>query len=179
MTDNDLFALVRATILAGLEARGFTGWDVARSYAPNHQGANTQPTVYLFKVGPDRRIGSPQQVDAWDETAQAMRHTVSQQFESTFQASVLMDESTNEWALTPSDVLHMVADILQTDEGMQALRAQAVGILRIAEVRNPYNVNDRDQFAAAPSFDYVLTYRRTRSATVGHAVSIDGGINRV
>lgn len=187
MIDNALFSLVRGVILAGLAARGFAvrandqglGWDVARSYEPDQQGATTQPTVYLFKVGGDKRHGSPQQLDTWDDAAQSMTHFVSQQFETTLQASVLMAESKDPAAYTASDVLNMVADIMQTDEGTQQLRAAQVGILRVAEVRNPYNTNEASQYAAGPSFDFVLTYRRERVSTVPYVVSVDSVINRV
>lgn len=178
MTDNDLFGLVRRVILAGLVARGLNGWDVARSFEPEQSGQNTAPTVYLFKIG-DRRHGSPSQSDKWDETPGIMRRIITQQMETTMQAAVRMDERTDEFALTPSDALLMVADIIQTDEGLAAMRAAGVGILRIADVRNSYNVNDRNQFAADPSFDFVLTYCRTRDATSPHAVSVERSVNRV
>lgn len=178
MTDNQLFTLVRTVILAGLASREMAGWKVARNFQPKQQGANSAPTVYLFKVG-DRRIGSPQEKYEWQTDAAEMRARYYQQYETTLQASILLDESDDPEALTPSDAISVVADIIQTDEGLAALRAGGVGILRVGDVRNPYDVNDRGQFAAGPSFDFVLTYRRTRQATADYAASIDGRIFRV
>ncbi len=178
MTDNELFALLRTLILAGLTARGLAGWKVARKFQPAQTGANSAPTVYLFKLF-DRRHGSPLERYEWDETAQVMRARSYQTTESTFQASILMDETTDPAALTASDVICMVADIMQLDAGRATLRAQNVGIQRVGEVRNPYDVNDRGQFDASPSFDFVLTYRRSLQATADHAASIEGRINRV
>jgi hypothetical protein len=170
---------VRGVILAGLAARSLTGWRVARSFQPRHQAAPSGPTVFLFKVGPDKRHGSPQEKDLWDDVAQVMNHTVSQQYETTLQASVLVDESTDPAALTPSDALSIVCDMIQTDEGRTVLQAAGVGILRVTEIRNTYDVNDRGQYAANPSFDFVLTYRRERTSSAPYVVSVDRSVNRV
>lgn len=179
MTDNQLFTLVRSMLLAQMPARGLAGWEVARSFQPEQQGANTGPTVYLAKIGGDRRVGSPQKLSKWDEVAHVVNTAESQQYESTFQASIDMDESTNPATLTPSDAANIVTDIMQSDEGLAALRAGSVGILRIGDVRNPYNVDDRNRFDANPSFDFVLTYRRGFQQTTPHAVTVESSFNRV
>jgi hypothetical protein len=179
MNDNQLFTLVRSVILAGLAAREMSGWRVARKFQPKQTGANSTPTVYLFKIGGDRNHGWPQQKYQWNVEAAEMRAENSQVKESTFQASILMDESDDPEALTPSDAINVVCDIMQSDEGLAALRAQGVGILRVGQVTNPYDVNDRGQFDASPSFDFVLTYRRKRQAKADYAVSVEGRIHRV
>lgn len=178
MTDNELFALARTVILDGLAARGMTGWRVARSFPPTHAGPNSAPTVYLFKVA-DKRHGWPWRKYEWDEAGQEMLTTEAQQYETTFQASALVVETTDPAALTPSDCLNEVCAIMQADEASAALRAQGVGVLRVGEVRNPYNKNDVNRYEADPSFDFVLTYRRERNATTQYAVSVTGTINRV
>jgi hypothetical protein len=178
MTDNQLFTLVRGILLAQLPTRGLDGWKVARKFQPLQNGANAAPTVYVFKVA-DKRHGSPQQRAGWNPDTLTMDKVESQQMETTFQASIEMDEGTDANALTPSDAANEVAAIMQSDEALAALQAQGVGILRIGAVLNPYNVNDRNRFDANPSFDFVLTYRRARTATTPHAVSVEGSINRV
>lgn len=179
MTDNELFALLRGEIVAGLARRGLAGWDVVRNYEPTQQGGSLGPLVLLNKIGGDRRIGSPQQKYEWVADSATMQATYYQRYESTIQVGILMDESTDPAAFTASDVLSMVCDIMQTDEGMAALRAQNVGVLPVKDLRNPYNVNDRGQYAAEPTFDLVVTYRRSRLATADYAVSVEGRINRV
>jgi hypothetical protein len=178
MTDNELFTVVRSAIRLGLAARGLNGWSVPRKYQPHQQGANSGPSVYLSKVT-DKRHGSPRQVNEWDEAAQEMRTTDVQQWETTLQVSVLVDESTDPNALTPSDAATMVCDIMQTESGLASLRALGVGVLRVGVVGNSYNVNDRNQYAADPSFDLVVTHRRSFQAVAPYAVSIVPGIDRV
>lgn len=178
MNDNALFALVRGIILDGIAARGLGMWKVARDFPPDHQGASSTPTVYLHKII-DKRHGFPQRKSQWDQNAQVVNSAESQQYETNLQASVLMQETTDPNALTPSDALNVVAAIMQADEALAALRAQEVGILRVGEVRNPYNKNDANRFQAEPSFDFTLTHRRGWQRTTPVAVSVDGSVNRV
>lgn len=185
MTDNDLFALVRGVVLAGLTSRGLPtsgsgAWDVVRNYPPEQEGGAPGPLILMARVGDEKRRGSPQQKYEWVADSLEMRATYYQLVETTLQFNVLMDESTDPAAYTPADVLSMVCDTLQTDEGMGPLRAAQVGVLPVSAVRNPApSVNDRGQFAAEPSFDLVVTYRRTRIAPADYAVSIEGNIKRV
>lgn len=177
MTDNQLFALVRTAVLAGLAAREMTGWKVARSFQPTQQGANTAPTVYLFKLL-DKRVGSPWTHYEYNEELMRMDATDERVYLTTFQASVLMDETTDPEALTPGDAAVEVAAILQSDEALAALRAECVGIVRVGDVVNSYNVNDRGQFQASPSFDFVLSHKRRRESVTPHATSVEGHIYR-
>lgn len=174
MTDNQLFALVKRVIEARLTARGFPGFVVARTHQPDQQGGNTAPTIYLFKVGPDHRHGSPAQGYAWDAVAGSMVATQTQVYESTFQASIDMLESTDPAGFTPSDAINAVADIMQSDAVVAELQAVGVGVLRVSQVLNPYNVNDRDQFDANSSFDFVLTYARGFVGTAEVVTEFDG-----
>jgi hypothetical protein len=178
MTDNQLFALVRTVILTGLAARDLNGWKVARKFQPKQQGANSTPTVYLFKLN-DKNIGSPRTAYKWNADLQRMDADDARTYETTFQASILMDETDDADALTPGDVAIEVAAIMQSDEALAALRAAEVGIIRVTDIRNPYDVNDRTQYAADPSFDFVLTHKRRRVYVAPHATSIEGNIHRV
>lgn len=178
MNDNQLFTLARSVILAGLAARGMNGWSVARKFQPRHTGAKSTPTVYVFKIA-DKLHGSPARKYAYNAAGQVISGETTQQYETTFQASALVEETTDPDALTPSDVCNVVAAILQSDVALDTLRAAGVGIFRVGAVVNPYNVNDRDEYQAGPSFDFTLTYRRTDSANVPAAVSVEAFINRV
>lgn len=178
MKDNDLFTLVRSVILAGLAARGYAGWDVARKFQPVQQGANSAGTVYLFKIT-DKRYGSPQEVTTWDDAGGVLTRDESQQYTTTLQASVLLTETTDPAALTASDVANDVCAIMQAPDTLAALQAQQVGIFRVTDVRNPYDVNDRNAYAADPSFDFVLTHRREWQTTAPYAVTVDGSTTGV
>jgi hypothetical protein len=174
MTDNQLFAFVKRLIESRLTARGLAGFVIARAYQPDQQGANTAPTIYLFKVGPDRRFGSPRAGYAWDALAGSMVATETQVYESTFQASIDMLESTDPEGLTPSDAINAVAAIMQSDTAVAELQAGGVGVLRVSQVLNPYNVNDRDQFDANSSFDFVLSYERVFVGTAEVVAEFEG-----
>lgn len=178
MTDNELFTAVRSAVLAGLTARGRNGWKVTRKYQPSQRGVNSAPTVYLFKVA-DKRHGSPKQTNRWDDLTATMFTTELQQYETTFQLSALVTETEDPTALTPSDAINEVCDMMQTEDGLASLRASGVGVLRVGNVGNSYDVNDRDEFAAQPSFDLVLTYQRSRTIATPAVVSIDPNLNRV
>lgn len=180
MTDNQLFTLVRGALLAAIEARSdLPALRVARSFQPEQQGANSDPTVYVFKLN-DKRVGSPWTKYEWNSEFQRMDALDERVYLTTFQASVLMDETTDPDALTPGDVAVELAAIMQSDEALAALRAECVGIVRVGDVvSNPYDVNDRGRFAASPSFDFVLSHKRRREYVAEHATSIEGAIHRV
>lgn len=179
MTDNDLFTLVRARLLAQMPGRGLNGWEVARKSQPLQQGPNSAPTVYLVKMGNDQRVGSPRTTYSYDAAGLRMVASESQQMATTFQASIDMDESTDPAALTPSDAANIVAAIMQSDEAVAAFRAAGVGIQRIGQVLNPYNVDDRNRFDLNASFDFVLTYRREFQGTASYAETVESSVNRV
>jgi hypothetical protein len=179
MTDNQLFTLIRSVLLAGLEASDIPGaWRVARSFQPEQNGANSEPTVYVFKLN-DKRVGSPWAKYEWNTAEQRMDALDERVYMTTFQASVLMDETTDPAALTPGDVAVELAAIMQSDEALAALRAECVGIVRVGDSANPYDANDRGRFQASPSFDFVLSHRRRRNYVAPHATSIEGAIHRV
>ena len=162
MTDNELIRLFLPIINAGLVADGFVQVKVQQSNQPTMQGINTNPTVYFYKIG-DRRFGWRKGEDVWDTINSIMVHTELQYYETTFQISALVLQSPkNPSQYTASDLVNEVAAILQSDNTIQTLEAQSVGILRVTDVRNPYFMDDRDNFEASPSFDFTLTHQQIR-----------------
>lgn len=175
MNDNQLFALVLATINAGLAARGQGAIKVKRKYQRKQRGPNSADSVYLFKVG-DRRIGSPKRDDVWNGTD--FTHTETQVYETTFQVSAqVLENPADVNQLTASDLVSIVADIMQGDMGQAALRVSRVSVLRVSEIRNPYVVDDHSQFEAEPSFDFVLTYDRSNVSNVPVVTTVDTRTN--
>lgn len=59
MLDNQLIALIISTLENGLTAIGQGGYTIAQNYQPTQQGTPTGPSVFLYKIGPDVRIGQP------------------------------------------------------------------------------------------------------------------------
>jgi hypothetical protein len=92
--------------------------------------------------------------------------------EATYQLSALNRQPDT---TTASDLLNSASMIMQGDKFIKALKGSGVGILRITEIRNPYLKDDRDQWQAMPSFDFVLSYNRTitRSGRVISAYEVD------
>lgn len=164
-TDNQLIQLFLPIINAALLADGFTGVTTKQANQPTQQGIQTNPAIYFFKVG-DRRYGFLGRDDVWDQDSSSMQHSESQYYESTWQVSALVLQNPvtpNQY--TASDLVNEVASIMQSDNTRDILNRSGVGILRVTDVLNPYFVDDRDNFEASPSFDFVLTYENIRQST--------------
>lgn len=59
MLDNQLFKLIFAQLNAGLASIGQGAIKCVQNYQPDQQGTPSDPTIFLYKIGPDQRIGSP------------------------------------------------------------------------------------------------------------------------
>lgn len=177
--DNDLIRLFRPIIQAGLVAQGYSNVDVIQSNQPTQQGIPSTPTVYFFKVG-DKRFGFLGREDIWDAPASTMRHVETQYYETTFQVSALVlinPQNTNQY--TASDLVNAVAAIMQSDKTRAILNAADVGILRVLSVNNPYFIDDRDQFEAAPFFEFTLVHQQVLEDTTPIVEGIELEIYRV
>lgn len=175
-TDAELFTLIRAQLVSGLADNGLSA-EVLQNFQPTQEGAATGPALYMHKIG-DRRYGFPEQRQAWNDTAGSFDVSSVQWYESTFQITAWRPETATSEA-TASDLANFAAEWLQTAWVQANLIAAGVNILRVTEVRNPFVVNDRDQFMAEPSFDFTLTHARTIMSTTPPADPIEPGIYRV
>jgi hypothetical protein len=163
MNDKDLARLIKST-LDPLMPQGVA---LVRSNQPTQQGTPTGSAVYFTKLF-DRRYGSPARLDVWD--GETFVHTERQVYVSTWQFEATVPQPAE---LSPSDILNIVSGIIQSDGIIAAFRAAGVGVQRVTDVRNPYIVDDRDQFAAVPSFDIVLSHRRVMwTSRQGSAVAL-------
>lgn len=179
MTDNDLFRLFLPIINAGLITDGYPGVTVKQANQPTQQGINTNPAVYIYKLG-DKRYGFLMRRDEWDEESETMVHTETQQYETSFRVSALVLQKPQfPGRYTASDLVNEVSSIMQSDSTTKTLIESNVGILRIQPIDNPYFGDDRDQFEASPTFDFTLTYAQTRVSTNPVISSYDYGIKRV
>jgi hypothetical protein len=165
--DNDIIQIFLPIINDALIADGFPEVKVKQANQPTQQGVNTAPTVYFFKVA-NKRYGWLGRNDIWDINAvpPQMIHTESQYIESTWQLTALvLQNPTTPNQYTASDLINEVASIMQSDNTRAILNNSGIGILRVSDIRNPYFVDDRDNFEASPSFDFVLTYQNIRNST--------------
>lgn len=179
MLDNQLFQLFLPILQTQLPLYGILGAIAKQTNQPTMQGVNTQPTVYVYKVS-DHRYGFLHRSDFWNVAQSQMIHTETQQYETRFTLSALVLQN----PLTPnqytaSDVVNTCAAIMQSDSTRIILAQSNVGILRIEDVSNPYFTDDRDNYEASPSFDFILTHRQTRTTTDPVVNSFEVNINSV
>ncbi len=166
MLDNQLIALIISTIIGQEAIAGIPGTPIKQAFQPTQQGANTQPTAYLHKIH-DKRYGFRRSEDIWDPVNKIMGHEETQQYETMFQISTLSTQDpANVSQYTASDILNLIAYILQSATTIVILQSNSVGIERISDVRNPYFKDDRDRFEASPSMDFTLTHKQIITSTV-------------
>lgn len=179
MLDNVLIKLIIATIIEQESIAGIDGTPIKQAFQPTQQGVNTQQTAYLHKIG-DRRLGTPLRTNVWNELTQTMVHTETQVYETTFQISALSTQNpSNTTQYTASDVLNLIAYILQSEQTINTFLAQDVGILRISEVRNTYFEDDRQRHEASPSLDFILTHKQIVASNVNVIQSTELNIEAV
>lgn len=177
MLDNQIYQILFPIIDNGLVALGIAGVTVLQGNQPTQQGAVSTPAVYLYKVS-NHSYGFPRVNSAW--TGSQEQQTQEQWDEATFQASALITQNPADTsALTASDLLNAVRSILQFDQTLDTLKANGLGILRVDTVPNPFFKDDRDNFEAAPSIDFVITNTSQYVGTVPVVPSVEFNVNRV
>lgn len=178
MNDNQLIQLFLPIIKAGLIADGFTNVMVQASDLPNQQGIPRVPTVFFKKIH-DHRYGWGKAYPKWDVGLAAERLHEDQWHETTFQISTLyIQNPSTPNQYTAADLCNEVAYIMQSEATRVTLMAQNVGILRVSEITNPYFQDDKDQFEAMPSFDFILTSLETRVSTIPVVSSFVADVHR-
>lgn len=162
MTDNEVIQIFRPLIISGLSDSGMSNVAVVQSNQPTQQGVLTSPVAYFYKAF-NKRYGWVRRDDEWDADTSTMVHTETQWVEAHYRMQVLATQDPSDIALpTASDISNEIAAILQSSVVIQTLISEGIGVLRISDISNHYFSNDKDQFEAIPSFDFVLTYEQTR-----------------
>lgn len=170
MTDNEVQKILFDVIDAGLAARAITGVIVQQSYQPTQQGANINNTVLLHPID-SQRYGSPE-IKIVGST-----RTESYWLIRTFQVDALALQDVEDTSKpTAFDLVDTVAAILQGPDVRQALIAEGIGIIRIQPLRMSYIIDDRGRNENAPSFDFTINYRQTRTSTVPTTTVINPGL---
>lgn len=178
MLDNQLIALFRPIIISGLTAAGVTGVSVVQSNQPTEQGVSTNATVYFTKIS-DVRYGFMRSNTVLNRLTNLTELHQIQSYETTFQIEALAPQDPAVISLTASDIVKLVADILQQDDAINTLNLAGVGVLRITDVRNPYFIDEHEEYEASPSFDFTLAHTQEYIKTVPAVISVDEGIHRI
>lgn len=174
MTDNQIYAILFPFIRQMLPIYGVRGCEVVQGFQQQKQGPATAPSVVIHKIA-DKRYGFPHRTDEWVEYWAEMVRTETIQMESTFQVNGLGVVNGS----TTMDIVGTVASILQSDAFLEVLRAAGMGVLRITDIRQTYFHDDRDQYAADPSFDFVLTHKHVYVSTANRIDEFEYQIKRV
>jgi hypothetical protein len=166
MLDNALIALIITTIQGQLITAGLpNNLIIKQAFQATQQGVPKVPTAFLYKIG-DHRFGYPQRSDVWNSGSMTMVHQETQAYQTTFQMSALsIQNPLTPTQYTASDILNAIAYILQSSVTVDTLEAQDVGIMRIMDIRNPYFLDDTQNFEASPSFDFVLRHNQIITST--------------
>ncbi len=179
MTDNQLIALLIQVLSQGLIDDGYSGVGVIQAFQPTQQGVNIAPAIYLSKSG-DYWYGTKQSDYVFDPLEQLYTVAEIQRIETTFkiQALAIQNPVTPD-AYTASDLVNEAGSILRSQTTIDVLRQQGIGLLRSTEVSNAYDLDDKDQFEAAPAFNIILVYDRTRIIKVSMIELIDSKITGI
>ncbi len=168
LLDNDLIKLFRPIIKDGLSAQGVIV-EVRQSYQPTKQGVKDS-SVYFFSVS-DNNLGFVKRDSVWNGTI--MTYTETQIIESTYQISVLLKQNPNVISYTAKDILQKIASLLQSSLVIATLKNAGVSVMRITQIRNPYFLDDKDQYEASPSFDVIFQHEHKQDSTVDFFQSVE------
>src|SRR5690606_26227393 len=174
MNDKPLQILIRKTLLDCLAHAGITDLPVVAGNQPLTQG-RLERGVYIWHMGDTPRGFQGRKLKTNPATLQL--ETVEHQFVQTqFQVNVFSpDNPASETELTAKDICELVRMLVQSLRFVENMTLNGVGVQMPSPVRNPFFVNDQDQFEANPSFDFVVSHKRitnqqTHEATVSMAI---------
>lgn len=174
ITDALVQTTLRSTVLNGLARYGQSGIAVLQNFASSTQGTSSAPAIYFTKIYA-RRYGT--QGRSYLYLAPNFDKTERYFIEDTYQFNATIKEDVADInGLTASDIIDLVAGILQSIDAINELSAVDIGIERIQQIRTPRVLNDSMQYREEPSFDCVLVYQRTLTTIVPPALPVSAGV---
>ena len=179
MTDNQLIAVLISLIQNGMTDDGFLNIPIVQAFQPTQQGVNTQPTIFLDKRK-DYWYGWKESEKIYDPDQDLFIFTEKQRIETTFAIRALAIQNPEDPSLpTASDLVNEVGNVLRSQQTLEYLATLDLGMLRTTDVSNEYDLDDRDQFEAAPTFITTLVHSRTRIIKVPVVESTESVFARV
>lgn len=156
MRDMELYVLLRTLLIAQAPLRNLVDVQYPNRYQPTQQGVPTARSIFLFKIGPDKRYG-------WRSVTHktvndVIQRVERQSMETTIQFSASQPPTIDPAELTTSDVLNVAAGVMQSPDFVSALIINNASILRVTDIRNSHFKNDKDLWEENPSFDAVIKH---------------------
>lgn len=186
MRDNQLIAAIVGILRTGLAdsaiqvvAPDADNAVVQQDFQPTTQGTPSGPAVFLHKIG-DVPMGWPARTDALNEAQTSFDHTEMQWMQTSFQITAMAQQDPSDVnAMTASDLCNAARAIMQSDATRATLLDAGIGIYRPGELRNPYFLDEKGQYEAAPSFDFTLTHQQVIITSTPVVASIEVNVDRV
>ena len=162
--DNTIIKIILPIIQQGLVNYGFNNVAVVQANQPTIEGINTTPTVYFYKTGTEL-ADFPGWLDTYNGAS--LTHSETQYYFITFKVfSLVLQYPVTPDQYTASDLTNAVASILQSASTVTTLNLNGMNVLKIRSSDNPYFVDDKKQYEAIPSFDFVLSYKNVRISEI-------------
>lgn len=181
MIDSELLAFVGQIITAAV-TNGSTvigAVDVVQKDSPTQQGANSAPTAYFEKAYEIGR-GAPIVKTVYDNETKVMTEKTTQLTETYIQISALAwQDPTASVVVTAGDIVQYINSYLRAPSVRAVFLASGLNVLKVAEVRNPWFENDRNQFEAMPNFDLTITHEKSITLVIGAITSATGDVINV
>lgn len=178
MIDSDIQKAIKISLDNGLLLYGITGITILQSYQKTMQGTLSTPAIYFTKIF-SHRYGFQEKKYIYNSINQNYDKIESTCIEDTYQINATGTQNLNNTnSLNIYDIVEISSSILQSDETIDFLASQNIGIQRITDIRIVKFVNDYDNFRESPSFDVTVSYDRQLISTVPVA-TVSGNIQRV
>lgn len=159
MNEIQIYKMLCALVPPAVAARnGGAALGIQQAYQPEQTGTPKTPTLAMSTVV-SRRYGWRQAVARWDAAAGVMRNHEAQPMETTVQFTMAATATGGEDDPTETDRLQLVADAVQSDAFIAAVRPGAQ-VLRVGDVRMGRFIGDNGQHMNWPSFDLVIKHTR-------------------
>lgn len=179
MNDNNLAILVRAQLIAGLARHGYPKLPVVANYQPTTEGRLTEAAIYFHPLA-DARYGWQHRTRKYNPLEGRITTTEGQWVTSSFQIYALAPQDpTNLTLPTAKDLVNLAALICNGEKFIIGMRNAGVGVQRVTQIRNPFFVNDRGEFESSPSFDIIISHKRSIEEITPVAEEVTNNIYRV
>ncbi len=178
MNDKQVLVILIGIIRAALNNQGITDIDILRGFQTRQQGVPERGVIYIHKIS-TQRYGHPEEVNAYNSGNDNIDQSSRFWKTPAWQFSIRKQESTDVDAMTAGDLADIVSDIMQLPSTRDALLLSGIGLERVLQIRNMYEVNEKDRNEHIPNFDVTLSYNRVYESTVIAVDDIEHNISRV